>query len=706
MNRITKQMLTQPKDIDLQETVKPKQKSISRVRENDFKNIPKELKNLRQWVCFSVKQEINNKGEERLVKCPINPHTGSNAKINDPETWGPFRDAITGCQEYNHANIGFAFTSDDPYCGIDIDHCVNSDGTLSNLAQEILNLFQGTYVEFSTSGTGIHIIAKGTIGEDGRKDPENGIEIYKAKRFFVCTGDFLGDNPNPVLNQQDQIDLLYNNYFKRNEASNPISHQGSLSMSDNDIIEKAKKAKNGNKFIALYGGDISNNSDDHSSADLAFCRMLAFYTQDPSQIDRIFRSSGLSREKWINREDYRTHTITKAITSCAECYKPAGNNYQLNATTPKMLDEPQNSIKLKQETVKKPSLEKTSIFQPYTFQDLLTMPPKEWLIDQVFGAGDIGMIYGPPGCGKTFIVIDMILKMCSGEQWADRFAVSRKLNVAYCAGEGISGLPSRFTTSAKYYGISSLHNFTFYKTIPQLYNEKASADLSIANIQNFTAEWKARQQAKEADKLDVLVIDTLHTATTSADENSAQDMGKVLQACRLVADELCCIVILVHHTNKGGTAERGSSALRGAMDFMIEIKKQSEIGTDGVMSCSKLKDGEQWKDQSFDLRSVEGFDSVHVSWNTPNEGKPMSKTKADDKRNLLAEMERYASKSFTCKSLSEVIDQNNNYTQKLINELVEEKKCARRLSDPIKGASSRNPWVYFVEDFQAKRASL
>ncbi len=111
------------------------------------------------------------------------------------------------------------------------------------------------------------------------------------------------------------------------------------------------------------------------------------------------------------------------------------------------------------------------IFTPYSFNQLLKMPPKEWLLDRVFGAGDIGMMYGPPGCGKTFVVIDMIVRLCTGQKWANEFDVTRCLNVAYCAGEGIGGLPSRFAAAAKHYDITSLRNFTFYPILPQLYDE-------------------------------------------------------------------------------------------------------------------------------------------------------------------------------------------------------------------------------------------
>ncbi len=344
--------------------------------------------------------------------------------------------------------------------------------------------------------------------------------------------------------------------------------------------------------------------------------------------------------------------------------------------------------------------ESEPVFRPFTFSELCNMPPKKWLVDQIFGAGEIGIFYGLPGCGKTFIVIDLIISICFGKMWARRFAVNAPLNVAYCAGEGISGLPSRFTTAAKYHDVALPNNFTFFKIIPQLY---LNDDTSVtATIKQFVHEWKARQLAKEAEALDVLVIDTFHTATTAADENSAKDMGKILHLCRWAAHELGCTVILVHHTNKNGTAERGSSALRGSMDFMIEIAKLNDA-KNAIMSCSKLKDGEQWKPQSFHLCKREDCESVHVLWNDSDLITPPLKSKVKSKKDLLNEMEQHIGKRFTCKSLAKIIAKKENYTLKLLNELEHDRKCKKELSDPNKKPSSRNHWLFYV-DSQTEKA--
>ena len=76
-------------------------------------------------------------------------------------------------------------------------------------------------------------------------------------------------------------------------------------MGDEDLLELAMQAKNGEKFSRLWRGDTSDYASDDSRADLALCSLLAFWTDgDTERMDRLFRQSGLMREKW-NRHDYR-----------------------------------------------------------------------------------------------------------------------------------------------------------------------------------------------------------------------------------------------------------------------------------------------------------------------------------------------------------------------------------------------------------------
>lgn len=324
-------------------------------------------------------------------------------------------------------------------------------------------------------------------------------------------------------------------------------------------------------------------------------------------------------------------------------------------------------------------------FTPLSFTDLLDRPPKEWLIDQVLGKGDLGMIYGPPGCGKTFVVIDLIFAACLQRQFAMRFDIARPLNVAYCAGEGISGLPSRFRAAAEFYG-DTLTNFTFFEQMPQLYVGDDSLGESITQ---FVREWRRRQADEQAEPLDLLVIDTLHSATAGADENSARDMGVALTLAKAAVTELGCAVLLVHHTNKNGTAERGSSALRGAMDCMIEISPVGESGTKAVMRCAKLKDGEAWKDQTFDL--VASGESVRVWWDKPASSTEGDKRKSETGREILGMLATNTGEPLTSKQVSDALGLTQQNVNIVLARLVKDKLAER-------GKNKRETWCFTITD--------
>lgn len=325
----------------------------------------------------------------------------------------------------------------------------------------------------------------------------------------------------------------------------------------------------------------------------------------------------------------------------------------------------------------------TTRFKRSSLASLINRPPKEWIIENVIGAGDLCMIYGAPGCGKTFVVIDMIFAACLGQQFAMRFDVARPLTVAYAAGEGLGGLPQRYASGASFYGVEDLTNFIFFEDIPQLYDL-----VSPTGAQSFVEEWKLDPQP-----LDVLIVDTLHSATAGADENSSQDMGIVLQSCKYLRDQLGCAVILVHHTNKNGTAERGSSSLRGAMDCMIEIKRINDTSTKAALQCEKLKDGEAWGERIFDL--VESGESVRVWWYEDSES-AKGKGQEDARKTITNFMTAQPGKKFTAKMLGEVAGTTHTNTIYHLSKMVSEGVCSSELMDTDKQPSSRNPLTYFI----------
>lgn len=281
--------------------------------------IPKELREQDFWCVW--KREIRG---GKPTKIPYNPKTGERAESDNPDTFGPF-DFADECyltEDYNGVGIRLS----NGYSAVDIDHCCEN-GVISDFAMSIVNALK-SYTEFSPSKTGIRIIFKAdNLVYDKEKyylkNPHNGVEIYVCgvtNRFVTITGNTVYDYP--VRDVSNELPAVLDAHMVRpvKQRSAEAYSTPSVTLTDEQIIAKAS---NNPKFYALFNGDMSEYNNDHSSADLALCNYLAFWTgRDERQMDMLFRQSRLYREKW-ERADYRQETIRKAVTDCKDVYNPS-----------------------------------------------------------------------------------------------------------------------------------------------------------------------------------------------------------------------------------------------------------------------------------------------------------------------------------------------------------------------------------------------
>jgi primase-polymerase (primpol)-like protein len=248
------------------------------------------------------------------TKVPYSPLTGRKASSTEPDTWGSYAEAVAARKEHGHDGIGFVFTKDDPYCGVDLDGCLDQEtGEIELWAQEIVDELD-SYTETSPSGTGIHILVTAALPE-GRNREER-LEMYDRGRYFTMTGRHLAGTPRTIEDRQEQIlalrDRLFGERIERDELKRPHQEAGT-GLSEEEIITRAAAADNREKFRRLWAGDTSGYASD-SEADLALCSILAFWAgPDEERIDRLFRHSALCRKKWTRRADYRERTIRQAL---------------------------------------------------------------------------------------------------------------------------------------------------------------------------------------------------------------------------------------------------------------------------------------------------------------------------------------------------------------------------------------------------------
>ena len=285
-----------------------------------YEQIPQELKALPNWICWDA---VPDEKRGKIKKVPINALTGGGAMSNNPSTWCDFDTAVRASEK--HSGIGFMFGGC-PYFGVDIDGKEEEleayqRGENGNIISEFISTLQ-SYTEISQSGKGIHIICRGTLPKRGRR--KGSVEMYEDGRFFVMTGNSCSEYEG-IAECSDSIKPLHEKYIGGGrEPQAKVRPAVSLSSAD-DIVKAAAGAKNGGKFVALYGGDTAGYTSS-SEADMALCSILAFWTGcDASKMDVIFRSSGLMREKWDRPQSGSTYgalTIQKAIAGCSQVYSP------------------------------------------------------------------------------------------------------------------------------------------------------------------------------------------------------------------------------------------------------------------------------------------------------------------------------------------------------------------------------------------------
>lgn len=209
----------------------------------------------------------------------------------------------------------------------------------------------------------------------------------------------------------------------------------------------------------------------------------------------------------------------------------------------------------------------------FHIDELKKRPPIKWLVEGEIPEGGLTLMYGPSGAGKSFLAVDYAAK------------ISMQHPIVYIAGEGESGYGKRHEAWCQEFGCKSGQFYVF---------EDAVNFLDMNQVEAFIIEVQHL-------KPKMIVIDTLARCAVGGDENSQKDMGVFVDHCRTVQRELETAVLVIHHTGKSANGPRGSSALAGAADVMIEISNE-----DGnvQISCEKSKDSKPFANRWVRMKEI------------------------------------------------------------------------------------------------------
>ena len=235
------------------------------------------------------------------------------AAVDDSSTWATLAEALAVVRAGKADGVGIILG--DGLVGVDLDHCRDPDtGAITLEALAIVRAL-ASYAEVSPSGTGLHILAHGTLPAGRRRNGK--IEMYAEARYFTITGMHVAGTPMALEERTAALATVHAQVFGTSARPLPEPRfREPSSLDDTALIERAHAARNGAKFAALWRGDWSGYPS-QSEADQALANLLGYWTDgDAARVDRLFRRSRLMRSKWDERRGERTYgerTIATAI---------------------------------------------------------------------------------------------------------------------------------------------------------------------------------------------------------------------------------------------------------------------------------------------------------------------------------------------------------------------------------------------------------
>ncbi len=281
------------------------------------------------WLNWKLEKTSDGKA----TKIPYRPD-GRKASTTDSETWSTFEQVKKVSD--NFSGIGIVLEPNTGIVGLDFDHCIENGKVILKDMEDFITKAK-TYVEFSPSGTGLHILFQCSERLDLKrnkhtydKDKKLSVEIYNNGRYFTFTGNVYNGNKDLRNITADDFESLLATLGYPWNADEPKTNsqvEVKVNMDDGSLLKHIFNSKNGKKIQDLYNGNLADNNNDNSSADFALCLHLAFWTgKDRERMRKLWLGSPLGqRKKTQERRDYQDRTIENAISNTSDVYTPQMN---------------------------------------------------------------------------------------------------------------------------------------------------------------------------------------------------------------------------------------------------------------------------------------------------------------------------------------------------------------------------------------------
>ena len=549
---------------------------------------PAPLRDLPYWLCWRLEPFP---GEAKARKVPYYPtgerRHGTQGAPQDMAKLTTFAAARDAAIKGGFDGVGFAHTLAGGVVTLDFDACV-TDGVVR---PDILSLVESTYAEFSPSGQGIHAIFFGPPNLlENRKarneGPEFAVEAFSSAGFTTFTGwlldhvDILGYEDRIAPLPQAVVDACQRRFGKSRAAVDSedfmLGRERPIGLSIEqieDILRHLSPDCSREEWIRI-GTAIHHETEGDDTG-------LSIWDEWSSDGLTYPGSEGVEYQ-WRSFRGPTPGRASITMASVIKMAKEAGYRPSEAASREQMLAKAEAIMA---------ELPKKSLgrFGPVPIYDLSLAPPMDWLIKGVLPRGELGVLFGASGSGKTFVALDLAFSVARGIAWRDRRTTRGR--VAIIAAEGGAGIGKRGEAYARY------HEFNLQgvdvHVITAAPNFLDSDDVSevIAELNNI-------------GPVDLVIVDTFAQVTPGANENTSEDVGRALANLKLLHEATRAMNLVVAHAGKDlSKGVRGWSGLKAAADVQIEVVRH-EDGTREII-IEKMKDGEDGIRWAFRLEVVE-----------------------------------------------------------------------------------------------------
>jgi hypothetical protein len=433
-----------------------------------------------------------------------------------------------------------------------------------------------TYTEVSPSGTGIRMFLRGALPGTGRKKGK--IEVYDQGRYLTVTGHSIedGNRMRPIKEADRAFDDFFAKTFGEDgkEVSKPLPPVAP-SPGDDLVLDRLRNGKGKDAFQKLWTGNWSDYSS-QSEADLALCNMIGNEARgDDGCIDRLFRRSGLYRDKWDERhggETYGEKTVRKAAEGCREFLATRVKSARI--TLPPM---------------------PVGITAPELMQ--MKFEDCKWVIPQVLTAG-LAVLAGNPKLGKSWLVLNLAIALAAGGRALGKIPVE-KAAVLYLGLEDKEWRLQRRLRPCCQGGPvpADLHFFTKWPRLDEG---------GLEHLDNWL---------KDHPGTGLVVIDTLARLWPSGNGKRSsttlyhQDYES-MTSVKEIADRHGTTILGVHHLRKQATEDRlaqlsGSMGISGSADTIMIMSRGR-----GTADATLLVTGRDVEEQELALQ----FDQSVKTW--------------------------------------------------------------------------------------------